>query len=191
MKHSKIRQTIVETASELFYAKGYNLTGINEIIKEAGIAKATLYSHFSSKEDICIAYLEFKEDAFLDNLREFLGAIQPGKTRILGLFDFLKVFFTHNDFNGCWCINTVSEIPKENEKIRSMIQKQKNDFIKLIDGLIKDNLSTIKDLSDNQLARKIYLLYESAIAESHLHRMDWPISSARELCALLIDKNEK
>ena len=187
MKHSKVRQAIVETASELFYAKGYNLTGINEIIKEAGIAKATLYSHFSSKEEICLAYLEYKDDTFLSNLRSYLATKQTGKSKIFGLFSFLKQFFEDHDFNGCWCINTVSEIPKENIRIRETIQRQKSNFIDLIDSLIKENIPEAAEENDRQqLAKKIYLLYESAIAESHLHRDNWPIDSARELCALTI-----
>ena len=65
MKHSEVKNHIVETASNLFYANGYNLTGINQIISEAGIAKATLYNHFKSKEDICVSYLQYKYNAKL------------------------------------------------------------------------------------------------------------------------------
>ena len=175
----------METASELFYAKGYNLTGINEIIKEAGIAKATLYSHFSSKEDICLAYLEYKDETFLSNLTAYLETKEEGKDKIFGLFSFLKQFFRDQDFNGCWCINTVSEIPKENQKIRETIQRQKNGLIDLIKRLIDENLPAIEsEQESNQLAKKVYLLYESAIAESHLHRAVWPIDSALELCEI-------
>ena len=56
VRKSDIRENIVKTASELFYRNGYNSTGINEIIRESGIAKATLYNHFKSKEDLCLSY---------------------------------------------------------------------------------------------------------------------------------------
>ena len=49
MKHAEVRNRIIETASDLFYRNGYNSTGINQIIAEAGIAKATLYNHFKSE----------------------------------------------------------------------------------------------------------------------------------------------
>jgi len=58
MKHGLVKEHIIKTAADLFYTNGYNSTGINEIIKEAGIAKATLYNHFKSKGDVCIAYLK-------------------------------------------------------------------------------------------------------------------------------------
>lgn len=58
MARQDTRDHIINTASELFYNQGYNLTGINEIIEKAEIAKATLYSHFKSKEELIQAYLE-------------------------------------------------------------------------------------------------------------------------------------
>ncbi|MEM6517215.1 MAG: TetR/AcrR family transcriptional regulator [Bacteroidota bacterium] len=176
MKHSEIRHRIIETASSLFYKNGYNSTGINEIISEAGIAKATLYSHFKSKEDICIAYLRFKNVAFLEDIKAFTTSNQQGKEQILALFDYTQRFFKERDFNGCWCIKTVAEIPKENQNIRIEIQNQKTNFINFIKDLVISNLEDVKAENIDSIARKIYLLYESAISESHLHQQDWPIS---------------
>ncbi|WP_378178056.1 TetR/AcrR family transcriptional regulator [Aquimarina sp. SS2-1] len=182
MKHSKVRAHIIETASVLFYNKGYNLTGINEIIKQAGIAKATLYNHFPSKEDICIAYLQHKNETFRKDIVEFIQNVPPGKTRIYALFEFLKLFFNQKDFNGCWCLNTFSEIPNENEKVTTEIQQQKNDFIKFIKDLVSENFNQNSDPANDMLARKIYLLYEGAISESKLHQNIWPIEASLSLC---------
>ena len=57
MKKLGVKDRIVETASDLFYHNGYNQTGINQIIAEAGVAKASMYQHYRSKEDIAVAYL--------------------------------------------------------------------------------------------------------------------------------------
>lgn len=123
MKHSEIKSRIIETASFLFYKNGYNSTGINEIISEAGIAKAALYNHFKSKEDICLAYLKFKDTNFISDIDAFVSSRQVGKEQLLAMFDFLKLFFQNEDFNGCWCVKTVSEIPSNNVTIRNEIQK--------------------------------------------------------------------
>ncbi|MEM9545182.1 MAG: TetR/AcrR family transcriptional regulator [Bacteroidota bacterium] len=187
MKQSNVRDRIIETATSLFYRNGYNSTGINEIIAKAGIAKATLYNHFKSKEDICLAYLKFKNTTFLKDIEAYCTSKKTGKTQILAIFDFLQLFFKDKDFNGCWCIKTVSEIPKENEVIRNEIQLQKNLFIALITKLISTNLPHIeKTERKNALARQLYLLYESAVGESHLHQEDWPIIEAKNLCAYVI-----
>ncbi|WP_299102240.1 TetR/AcrR family transcriptional regulator [uncultured Winogradskyella sp.] len=186
MKHAEVKDRITETASFLFYKNGYNSTGINQIIAEAGIAKATLYNHFKSKEEICLAYLQHKNINFLKDFEVFTTSKPKGKAQILAIFDFLQLFYQDKDFNGCWCIKTVSEIPKDNESIRNEIQSQKNDFIVLIAKLITNNLETVKSAQVNSLARQIYLLYESAVGESHLHQEDWPIVESKNLCEKII-----
>ena len=54
-----IEEHLIETASELFYKQGYSLTGINEVIKEANIAKATLYNYYKSKDELCVEFLRY------------------------------------------------------------------------------------------------------------------------------------
>ncbi len=186
VKHTGIRQRIIETASLLFYRNGYNSTGINEIISESGIAKATLYSHFKSKEDICLSYLQFKNTTFLEDIKVFCTSKPKGKPQLIAIFDFLLSFFKDKDFSGCWCIKTVSEIPKENVKIRAEIQRQKNVFIQWITDLVDDNVKDLNTSQKKTLANRIYLLYESAVAESYLHGSDWPIKEAKDLCSLII-----
>jgi len=186
MKQSAVRDNIIETATRLFYEQGYNLTGINEIIKEAGIAKATLYNHFKSKDDICVAYLKHKNDTFLHDIKEFVLKAPSGKKQILALFDFLRLFFNHKDFNGCWCINTISEIPKSDEKIRKEIKIQKSQFIAFIEDLVNFNFPKKSKKERTSLTKSIYLLYESAVSESHLHQEMWPIESASKLCEKII-----
>ena len=187
MKRSEIRKRIIETASSLFENNGYHSTGINEIISESGIAKATLYNHFKSKEDICLAYLQYKNSTFLKDIEVFADSKVKGEAQVLALFDFLEMFFQDNDFNGCWCIKTVAEIPMDNQRIREEIQIQKRDFLNLIEDIINNNLDHISQEQVSSLARKIYLLYEGAIGESHLHQADWPIKEARALCAQIIN----
>ena len=186
MKHSEIRQNIIETASNLFYKNGYNRTGINEIISESGIAKATLYNHFKSKEDVCVAYLEYMNGTFLGDIEKFCTSKPKGKKQVLAFFDFLLAFFNDRDFNGCWCIRTVSEIPKDNQKIKTEIQRHKKMFIELIKKIVTEN--NLKDSAQevDNLSKQVYLLYESAVAESHLHQVNWPIKSTKKMCEQIL-----
>lgn len=181
MKHSEIRQKIIETASFLFYKNGYNSTGINEIISEAGIAKATLYSHFKSKEDICLSFLQFKNETFLNEIEAYCKSKPNGQSQLLSVFDFLLILSEDKDFNGCWCLKTISEVPKDNIRIREEIQKQKNSFIQLISELVNDNTGQLSNMDKKTLSNGLYLLYESAVAESHLHQSNWPIKEAKAL----------
>ncbi|MEL7146310.1 MAG: TetR/AcrR family transcriptional regulator [Bacteroidota bacterium] len=186
MKHSEIRDRIIETASALFYQNGYNATGINEIIAESGIAKATLYAHFKSKEDVCIAYLRHKDVTFMKEIGEFARSKEKGVGQVLAVFDFLQQFFEDQDFNGCWCLKTVAEIPKDNERVKAEIQWQKERFLELIKNLVLDNVPDSGEVAATSLAKRVYLLYEGALSESHLHKSDWPIQEAKDLCAQIL-----
>ncbi len=187
MKHSPVKQNIIETASTLFYKNGYNSTGINEIISKSKIAKATLYSHFRSKEDICIEYLRYKNDAFVQDIEAYCTSKPEGKAQVMAIFDFLLSFFKDKDFNGCWCIKTIAEIPIDNTKIRNEIQQQKIAFINFIADLIKNNLEDKSKKETQSLAKQVYLLYESAVAESHLHQEDWPIKEAKKIGTIILE----
>ncbi|MEL7222647.1 MAG: TetR/AcrR family transcriptional regulator [Bacteroidota bacterium] len=186
MSSSSARQVIIETASELFYKNGYNLTGINEIIREAGIAKATLYNNFKSKDDICIAYLNYKHSRFISAFVEATNAAEEGNGQLIAIFDFLLAFYASDDFNGCWCINTVSEIPKDKMKIIAEIQGQKKELRKVILGLVQKNKPDLSVEQAQSLASQLYLLYEGAVSESYLLQERWPIDTAKFLTKQLL-----
>src|SRR5699024_11982996 len=82
-KQSNPKQRLLETASELFYRQGYNNTGINQGIDEAGVAKASLYQHFGSKEELCIAYLEVKHKNWFEEVNQFISSEDNPKEKIL------------------------------------------------------------------------------------------------------------
>ena len=175
------KERILVTASQLFYDKGYNLTGINEIIEKAGVAKASLYSHFRSKEDICLAYLIRMDGILIKDLRLFLAQRPKGKANILAIFDFLNEFYQREGFRGCWCLNTISEIPRDNIRIKAEIVKQKKAFMALLEGIVRENLPEESPEKIKRLSRRIYLLYEGAIAESQLQGEQWPIAEAKQM----------
>lgn len=182
---SDTRHTIISTASDLFYKNGYNLTGINEIIEKSGIAKATLYNHFQSKEDLLIAYLDTKDVELLKNLKVYTDKKPKGNKRILAVLEFVLSFYGEDEFNGCWCIRSIAEIPKENLNIRSKIKSNKVKFHNFLKVLIKENKPQLANNKQKLLSDQLYLLYEGAITESHLLDSDWPIKTA---ISLLKDK---
>lgn len=182
---SKTRSQIIETASELFYNRGFNLTGINEIIHESGIAKATLYNHFKSKEEILIAYLNRMDEILAQNLLAFIGRKSEGDKRIIAVLEFLIQIFNKNDFNGCWCIRTMAEVPRENKRVREKVKENKQKFYTILETIVNENKPLLNRTKRKLLTSQLYLLYEGAIIESHLLESDWPIKTA---IGLLKDK---
>jgi AcrR family transcriptional regulator len=106
------RERILETAYELFSHDGIRAVGIDRIIAEAGIAKATLYRHFPSKEQLVIAFLDLRERRWT---HEWLEAESERRAatpsdRVLIVFDLLDEWFHRVDYEGCSFINTLLEV---------------------------------------------------------------------------------
>ena len=79
MRESSVKDRILDTASRLFYDQGYHVTGINQIIDEADIARASLYNHFPSKTDLLLAYLGQDASRMVCGVGCLFGAIWSGQ----------------------------------------------------------------------------------------------------------------
>ncbi len=181
MPQNKLHQHIIDTAGELFYANGYHATGVNEIISKCGIAKATLYSHFKSKEDICIAYLTQRHDNFLNELKGYVERSQKGKNQLLAIFDYLTDFYRQDTFFGCWALKTMGELSAKQERIFTTIQKQKKALILYLGQVVVDNIHNVSKAEVEKVSGGIYMLYDSAITEAYLHKNAWPIYLAKNV----------
>jgi len=184
MKRRPVKDRLIKTASKLFYEQGYNRTGINEILKESGVAKASMYQHFRSKDEIGVAYLKNMEIGLMQGLEELLATKEKGKESVLGLIDFVQQFYEQDNFRGCWCQNTISEIPKEAGPMLDEIRLQKRNFKRVVSELLKDNLP---NLYSEELSDQLFLLYEVAVLESQLFMQDWPIKRARSIAEKLLE----
>ncbi|GGG38067.1 TetR family transcriptional regulator [Croceivirga lutea] len=186
MEKRNLKQQIITTAGNLFYTKGYNTTGINEIISKSNVAKATLYHHFKSKEAICIAYLEAKHSLFMASLTNSIASENSTKAKLLGIFEYLRSEFRKEDFGGCWAIKLLGEIPQNDKNIKPLIVRQKKELIVFLNQLVGDSVKNASKAEIEQLSNSIYLLYETAITESYLHKSDWPIFQSRSIAQKLI-----
>jgi AcrR family transcriptional regulator len=95
------RDRLLEAASELFYAEGVQSVGIDRIIERAGVAKASLYSTFGSKEELVYAYLNARHEETLARLRSAVAARKDPIERLLAVFDAQARLFHTPDFHGC------------------------------------------------------------------------------------------
>ena len=176
---SPVRERIVETATRLFYKQGYNLTGINQIIQEADIAKASLYQHFPSKEDLLAEYLNVTAKATNETLASVAAKYDSPKEKVLGLFDFLLEFSSQTDFQGCNFLNANVEIPKDNQKIRAIIVKQKNQIRELFEEILKP-------IGKEDLADELYILFDAGLVTSKVYQETWSIQKAKNIAEKLI-----
>jgi AcrR family transcriptional regulator len=116
---SGARQRILDNAYELFSHRGTRAVGVEEVISRSAVAKATLYRHFPSKEDLVLAFLEERE---LRWSRQFVeaGARERGASaeeRLLAIFDVFHDWFQQANYEGCSFINVLLEIGDREHRV--------------------------------------------------------------------------
>lgn len=105
------RERLLQAASELFYAEGVQSVGIDRVIDRAGVAKASLYSTFGSKEELVRAYLDARHDQTLNRLRAAVERVEDPVERILAVFDAQAKLFRTPGFHGCAFTAAAAEAP--------------------------------------------------------------------------------
>src|SRR6187402_2551849 len=81
------RERLLAAAGELFYEEGFNAVGIDRVIERAGVAKASLYDCFGSKEELIRAYLSERQQRREERIHTALAAYATPRERLLGMFD--------------------------------------------------------------------------------------------------------
>ena len=180
-EHSGPRERIVDTALDLFYSQGYLATGINQVIAESRVAKATFYNHFPSKEALCVAYLKARHGVWMGWLKAHVEALPPEAPKVEGVFDFLAQWMERCDFRGCAFLNIASEIPAMDSDIRREVRVHKDGLRKFLEEMIPGNLRRKRELAD-----LLYVLVEGAISSSQNYGETWPILRAREAAAIVL-----
>lgn len=128
------RRRILDTATGLFYAEGVRAVGIDRIIAEAGVAKATFYHHFPGKDDLVRTYIEQQS-----NLQRQAAAQAPPAApyeMILTIFDLIGKITCGPGFHGCPFINAAAEYPDPAHPVRQAIADHRRWFHDLLYGLL-------------------------------------------------------
>lgn len=123
LSESDPRERILSTAYELFSRRGIRAVGVDEVIERAGVAKATLYRHFRSKDDLALEFLRRREE------RWTIGWVKAEAERrasapdeqLLAIFDAFDEWFRSEEFDACAFINVLLEMGGEHELGRASI----------------------------------------------------------------------
>jgi len=122
------RDRILDTSYELFSRRGVRAVGVDEVIERAGVAKATLYRHFPSKDDLVVAFLERREE------RWTIGWVETEARRrgsgpeeqLLAIFDAFDEWFRRDDFEACSFINVLLELGPQHAAGSASVQHLEN-----------------------------------------------------------------
>jgi AcrR family transcriptional regulator len=100
-RRASARERLLAAADELFYENGINRVGIDRVIEHAGVAKASLYDCFGSKEELIRAYLKARADKRQARIVERIAGLPTPQEKILGVFDLLAETVNRTDYRGC------------------------------------------------------------------------------------------
>jgi AcrR family transcriptional regulator len=182
-----VSERIVETAHELFSRRGIRDVGVDEIIARAGIAKATLYRHFASKDDLVVAFLERREQRWTLQFVE-AEAKRRGATprdQLLAIFDAFDEWFRREDFEACSFINTLLEMRAQHPAGKASIHHLEN-----IRSFLR-RLAEDAGLSDtDSFARSFHILMEGSIVSAAGGDTD-AARRAKPMARFLIDQHRK
>ncbi|MGW4120075.1 TetR/AcrR family transcriptional regulator [Nocardia sp. NPDC004711] len=113
------RERLLAAADELFYAEGVNSVGVDQVIRKAGVARASLYNTFGSKSELVRAYLKGRHAQTRERMaRELEARYRTPRERLVGIFEVQGDIFADPDFRGCafMCASAESETSEAVEK---------------------------------------------------------------------------
>jgi AcrR family transcriptional regulator len=117
-----VGERLVETASALFYREGVRAVGIQRVIDEAGIAKASLYAHFDSKDDLVAACVDKRVGAWRSHVDEHLQrSTRDARGKLLLFFDLLGALIAGPEFRGCPLQSVSAEIADPNHPAKRVM----------------------------------------------------------------------
>jgi AcrR family transcriptional regulator len=177
------KQRLLAAANELFYAEGVNAVGIDRVIEHAGVAKATLYSTFGSKDALVRAYLEARHRATSERMnRELKARYSTAKERLVGALDVQGSSFTDPDFRGCAFVSASAEAPPG-----GVVEKAADEYRAWVRALFFDLAQEAGAKDPKFLAQQLVLLYDGAGISAWLDRDPSARIAARSVAAALVD----
>ena len=151
------RERILLTAHDLFYRDGIRSTGIDAVIELARVTKVTFYRHFNSKNDLIVAYLEYRHERWM---RWFTAALQRHGGTLPALVPTMAEWFRSPEYRGCAFINGVSEIAPALPQVTEITRGHKAEMQQAIAALLPASRRR------ESLARALALVVDGSIVQA-------------------------
>lgn len=179
---SAARERILAAAFTLFYARGIRAVGVDLIIAESGVAKATFYKHFPAKDDLVLAYLEQADAAWTGQLHAAAAAAGPAPAdQLVGMFDALTSTCRTEGYRGCGFLNAAAEaVPGSAIHDRTVAHKS------AVRQWVRDLASRAGAADPDQLATALTLLLDGGLSAGALDADPYAADVARHTSRRLV-----
>ena len=177
------RERLLAAADELFYQEGVHTVGIDRVIERAGVAKASLYSAFGSKEELVVAYLQGRAEERARRITDRMARHQDPRARILSIFDLLGERVVEPGFRGCAFVNASAEGPPGDSKVRRACRGSRE----WLREIFTDLAGQLGAPDPAQLGRQLVLLYDGAMLGASMDRDPAIARQGRAMAEALLD----
>ncbi|MDE2446192.1 MAG: TetR/AcrR family transcriptional regulator [Alphaproteobacteria bacterium] len=177
-KIQSARDRIIDVAGPLFYREGYRAIGVDRLIAEASVAKATFYKHFPAKDDLIVAWIEKAESAMNANLPP-----ADGPSPLFAYVDHMIDVAHHPSCLGCTFQGTAAEFKDEAHPAHAAAIKIKNRTLAEIELRARNQ----KAKHPRKVAELVYLLIEGVWVSVRMFGNKAPIAHVKEAVRKLME----
>lgn len=176
------RERLLEAANELFYLEGVQSVGIDRVIEHAGVAKASLYNSFGSKEELVHAYLESRHATTSARIIAAVDKATTPRGKLLAVFDSQLESQRRPGFRGCAFARASAEATPG-----GLVEQATTSYRGWLLGLFRDLALEAGAPAPELLGRQLQLLYDGAASAGALDHDSSAAASARVAAEVLID----
>ncbi|WP_339621712.1 TetR/AcrR family transcriptional regulator [uncultured Salinibacterium sp.] len=117
---------ILDTANTLFYQDGILNVGVDRIIAQSSVTKATFYKHYRSKDNLILEYVKSRRAVVESEVQSIIDNAASPHDAVLTLLESVAAELTKPDFRGCPFLNVVAEFPDPTHPVRVLISDHRD-----------------------------------------------------------------
>ncbi|MGC7096411.1 TetR/AcrR family transcriptional regulator [Amycolatopsis lurida] len=151
---------LLATATRLFYTEGIRAVGIDRIVAEAKVTRATLYRHFPGKDDLIVSYLREADQAIRREVDAAVARDLPAPETLMAIAEGIAEGIRSPGFRGCAFLNAAAEYPDPAHPVHQAVLVHRHWF----SDAITEVLAHIGDAPAEPAARHFVLLRDGAMA---------------------------
>jgi AcrR family transcriptional regulator len=175
------RQRLLDAANELFYAEGVHTVGIDRVIERAGVAKASLYNTFGSKDELVRAYLEGRHARMAARITAYIERYADPRDKLLGVYEAQGELFAEPGYRGCAFVSASAESPGE------AVSRAADDYRGWVRALLAGLAAQAGAAEPGRLAGQLHMIYDGASLSTRMDHDPAAAANARAAAAVLLD----
>ena len=176
------RERLLAAANELFYNEGVHTVGIDRIIEHAGVAKASLYNTFGSKDELVRAYLQARQASVAQRITQAVDRYDTPRERLLAVFEGQRELFAQPDYRGCAFARASAE-----SHPGDLVEQATEGYRRWVRVLLTELAARAGVPEPEVLARQLHLLYDGSGQAARMDHDPAAAAAARTAAAVLLD----